>query len=299
MFRGEYEHTIDPKGRIKLPSKFWDILQNKYDHNLIITKCIPEFLNHDKWKMNFTEILYSAEGGHELFENHIKSLLNNYLKDNAVIITKDGTPYKPEEVISITEEISKFISSDDLKILFPNKKVIHRECKPDYHLGIENIDMEIYDFIKSTKGQELINIKADKNDIEWFKKLYSSFVDKYNHSFFSKKYARYNVEFDNFWNKMRSLNIPIIFTTNNNLERIEECYINPNKINVPEQLSGELNIVHPKIEEDERFEKFRYKLNSERYHYVSPDKKVIKKLTQEDIKDALNRIEFLKMDKMR
>jgi MraZ protein len=38
MFRGEYEHTIDPKGRIKLPSKFWDILQNKYDHNLIITK---------------------------------------------------------------------------------------------------------------------------------------------------------------------------------------------------------------------------------------------------------------------
>jgi MraZ protein len=37
MFRGRYEHTIDPKGRIKLPSKFWDVLQSEYDVNLIIT----------------------------------------------------------------------------------------------------------------------------------------------------------------------------------------------------------------------------------------------------------------------
>ena len=37
MFRGKYEHTIDSKGRLKLPSKFWDVLQNRYDRNLIIT----------------------------------------------------------------------------------------------------------------------------------------------------------------------------------------------------------------------------------------------------------------------
>ncbi len=37
MFRGRYEHIIDSKGRIKLPSKYWEVLQDKYDQNLIIT----------------------------------------------------------------------------------------------------------------------------------------------------------------------------------------------------------------------------------------------------------------------
>ncbi|NIO05940.1 MAG: division/cell wall cluster transcriptional repressor MraZ [Proteobacteria bacterium] len=37
MFRGRYEHIIDAKGRIKLPSRYWEVLQNKYDQNLIIT----------------------------------------------------------------------------------------------------------------------------------------------------------------------------------------------------------------------------------------------------------------------
>ncbi|MBW2056122.1 MAG: division/cell wall cluster transcriptional repressor MraZ [Deltaproteobacteria bacterium] len=37
MFRGKYEHTIDSKGRVKLPSRFWDVLQERYDENLIIT----------------------------------------------------------------------------------------------------------------------------------------------------------------------------------------------------------------------------------------------------------------------
>ena len=46
MFRGRYEHTLDPKGRLKLPSKFWEVLQDKYDHNLVITNfdgCLSAF----------------------------------------------------------------------------------------------------------------------------------------------------------------------------------------------------------------------------------------------------------------
>jgi MraZ protein len=37
MFRGRYDHTIDSKGRISIPSKFREIINKKYDDRLVIT----------------------------------------------------------------------------------------------------------------------------------------------------------------------------------------------------------------------------------------------------------------------
>ena len=37
MFRGSFEHTLDAKGRLSLPSKFRDVLAGKGDSRLILT----------------------------------------------------------------------------------------------------------------------------------------------------------------------------------------------------------------------------------------------------------------------
>jgi MraZ protein len=46
MFRGRYEHALDSKGRISIPSKFREILNKKYDERLVITNfdhCLVAF----------------------------------------------------------------------------------------------------------------------------------------------------------------------------------------------------------------------------------------------------------------
>ena len=37
MFRGRFEHAVDSKGRLSIPSKFREILSSNYDERLIIT----------------------------------------------------------------------------------------------------------------------------------------------------------------------------------------------------------------------------------------------------------------------
>ena len=53
MFRGRFEHTIDAKGRISIPSRFREILGKKYDDRLVITNfdhCLVAFPN-EEWSL--------------------------------------------------------------------------------------------------------------------------------------------------------------------------------------------------------------------------------------------------------
>ena len=262
-------------------------------YKLIIGKCIPTFLKHDRWKMNFTEILYSLEGGHELFENYIKKPMRAYLEKNAVLIAEDGSQSKADELIKVEKEVRELITDEDLQFLYPSKKIIHKDCKLSPYLKIETLPPDIYSFIMSFKGEELIKRKAELKDTGWFKKLFSMFVDKYTHSYFYNNYSQYNLQHDNFWNNMRTFYKPIVLTEDYSLAKINECYTNPKKLKIPEPIKNNFKIVHPELVEDKKFKEFISRLNEERYHYPPPPTKVISELAEEDIKKVLTEQETI------
>ena len=52
MFRGRYEHTIDAKGRLSIPSKFREVLKDEYDSRLVVTTldgCLIAY-PHQEWQ---------------------------------------------------------------------------------------------------------------------------------------------------------------------------------------------------------------------------------------------------------
>jgi len=263
--------------------------------NLITSKCISTFLKHEKWKMNFTEVLYSLESGHELFEYYIKKPLREYLENTAVLIAEDGSQSKADELIKVEKEVRELITDEDLQSLYPGKKIIHSDCKPSSYLKIEILPQNIYSFINSSKGEELIKRKAELKDTEWFKKLFSKFVDKYTHSYFYNHYSHYNVEHDNFWNRMRDSYKPIVLTENYSLAKINECYTNPKRLKIPEPIKNKFRIVHPELVKDEKFKQFIERLNKERYSHPPPESKVIRELTEDDIKKALKEQETVEL----
>lgn len=269
-------------------------------YNLIVKQCIPKFLEHDKWKMVLTEILYSSKGGHELFEANIKEPLNKYLENRPVLIAEDGTPSRAEDLVSVADEIRELLSDEDLKLLYPKRKVIHRECRPYPSLEVKRASEDVRSFVRSPEIVDFMEHKAKNKDIEWFKKLYSMFAEKYSLNYFEhelKEYFYYK-RHSEFWNEMHNLPDPIILTNDYKVAKINESYLNPKRVRIPEHLKDRFKIVHPKIAKDEEFNKFVYKLNEDRPGgYLPPDTKVIRELSREDIKNALDQQEILELDK--
>jgi len=86
---------------------------------------------------------------------------------------------------------------------------------------------------------------------------------------------------------------PIILTEDFEVVKTNECYINSKNIKLPSEIKEKFKIVHPDIIKDENFKIFIKKLNEDRYHYAPPTSKVIKELSEEDIKNYLKEQETL------
>lgn len=191
-------------------------------YDVIIKICIPAFLRDENWKYTFTDVLRPGIGGHELFDRYIKHPLTEYMANNPILIAADGSLVKTEDAISLGREVKELLSDEDIELLYPNKKILHENCKSGMQVmeGPETVS----DFVKNSQTLKLREQKAQEGNIRWFKTLYQNLSPE---------------------NKDELHASDFILTTTNELVRPGEVYINPEGLTIPQGMEGNFKIVHP------------------------------------------------------
>ncbi|MEM3908224.1 MAG: DUF3883 domain-containing protein, partial [Nitrososphaerota archaeon] len=297
LIQGDYL-TTPGRAEIVRNSKWNEWLADE-TYKLITEKCIPTFVKHEKWKFSFTKALYptlDSSNRSYPFEQFINSKLRSYLRENPVLIAEDGSVAKIWDLIIIPPNTRKLFSDEDIKSIFPQKKVMNTHCLIPPALEPIKVDGDLYNLINSYYGEELLKKRAEQKDVKWFIDLYRQFVETYRLSYFRSNPTRYKVNYDNFWNMLHDYQKPIILTDSYSLAKVDECFTNIAGIEVPENVKAEFKIVHPDIASSEPFKAFVSKLNNERHHGIAPVRKVITELTRQAVDDAVKNAEISGLD---
>lgn len=216
----------------------WNDWLAKEIYKLIVERCIPVFVKDERWRTNFASVLYSQWGGHELFENNVKRPLREYLEKEACLITTDYSSVKASDAVLISTEIEELVDDSDIKVLYPNKKVLHpdSELPPEIVTIVKNGPIFNASSGVDFEMQRLIERKKEKKDIAFFKKFYQKLSG----------YAESTLE----RSIVKSQNI--VPTDDWELADSGRVYIKPHDVDILPEIEKAFKIVHPDLVSDEK-----------------------------------------------
>jgi Protein NO VEIN, C-terminal len=286
--------TAPGRGELARES-LWNEWLAKEVYSLVVQTCIPAFMKDEKWRFSYTLTLYSVQGGHQLFEDHIKNPLRQYLANDPVLVDEDGNPAKVADLIQMSTEVRQLLIGDDIALMFPGKRVMHSSCKPFGYFAVPSAPPTVYQMVSSPTSDELLSKKAELKDVEWFNKVYGAIADTYSLACFQSRHGNYKVEHDRFWDGVAGSDRPIILTDDYRLAAVGDCNLNSDGLEIPANVRQKFNIVHPDLISDKRFQAFIRKLNSERYHWGRPHKTVFNELIEEGVRAVVEEEETLEL----
>lgn len=235
---------------------------------LIVTKCIPIFLNQAPWKFHFTENLYAPSGGHELFEQQIKKPLREHLLQHPVLIAEDSSMVKLAQALLLEKKIRPLLDEQSLQQLYPQKKVLDTRCSVPaaLHSLIPKGPALFADIKSEEKMLELLQLKARQKEVAFFLRFYHLYLIP--------------ILEENPSLLLKMKNKPLFLTDDFTLMETASLYLNPEQLPIPPPLREFLKVVHPALTADKEVLDF---LTACR----------LPLLTQENINDLLRSKELL------
>ena len=239
----------------------WNEWLTKEIYQLVVDKCVPEFLSKNVWKYDFIRTLYGSEGGHELFEEHLKKPLRNYLDSAAVLISEDGSRIKPSKALLIGGDVRRLLSLKDISKMFPRKKILSKNSRSLDLLNITRGPLSVFEFIQTDSAEEIIESKAKRKEYKWFERVYLALSKGDEDNITSLRNSRF------------------ILTSELELVSPDKIYLNNKKILIPPSIQKNFKLVNQYFLTNTSILRFFSKLG-------------IKKLRESHVKDILQEKEL-------
>jgi hypothetical protein len=268
--------TMPGRGELARDSK-WNEWMADEVLKLVLERCIPTFLADEGWRMRLTDVLWSSGQGHELFSKRIKDPLNSYLQNHDVLVDVNGQLGKAPDMVALSDEVWEVVGGIDPVAVFGAQRIMHKDCRVPAGLQTGRTYEALDDFLRTDAGLKLLQERAKRADIGWFRDLYRRLTDIYTPLHFYGKHYQYNVAHNEFWAGFRESRAPMILTSEGGTATIRSAWLNPNRVSIPPELKPAFPVVHPELAVSEEFGLLRRKFGDS----------VLRDLTQADIQGAL------------
>ena len=229
-------------------------------YELLISDVIPVFKQDERWKYNFTEILYPGDGGHEIFNEAIHQPLQEYLKSEPVLIDENDQFVEAREAVEVNSKIREMVNTSDLETVLTETSILHPDCEAPWQISNLVADGPNFNSEKGLKNEmsELLDLKASQSDIDFFESFYED-IGGYADSTLSGSPLK---------------KAEIVLTGDSALESSNKVYFPTADVEIPPELEGRFNFVHNRLLEEST-------------------KQVLKRLgvdeiTQDQVRNALN-----------
>ena len=219
----------------------WNIWLSQCAYKMITEKCIPVFLADKVWKFSFFDQIYSYGAGHEVINRNIKEPLRDFLEKEKVLISDNNELIPHDDGINISINFKKYVKPNEICEILPNKKIIHHKT------AIRKVPLNSPFTFNASSGlsdefSKLLDYKASKKDLEFFKFFYNDYLLNFKSS--SNTTIR------------RLKNHSVILTEKYNLVNSNEVYLNTKNIKIPSDFKDLFDIINPKLLEVEEIMDF-------------------------------------------
>lgn len=206
-------------------------------YGLLRDQVVPTFKKDNRWRYNFTDILYPGQGGHEIFDEQIHQPLQDYLKSRPVLLDRDGNFIKAENAVDVDPSIGDLVDGSELEKLYADKSILHRDCDAPWQVMKLVEDGPRYNASSGIQNRldDLLELKSQQEDAEFFVKFYE-LIDGYADSTLSGS-------------TLRKQNI--VLTQSGGLTSPDNALLPDPNVEIPEELDDRFNLVHEDILNDE------------------------------------------------